>query len=263
MPSCSSPRHFIGEATSNVFDAESALLDPGDGQHPTLVAQHAPQEVGGDQPDGGRQPLDGGVRRTQRGARSDVEQPAATADRADQDRPALADLEDPGLGARGDRRRLRDPESGELDAARRRRAGRRDHQRQLWPCLAARHLRRCDWCRRPAVADGSAWLARSVRPRAPAATAEGGTGILRVDRPIRRAGVRATACSGSTPRADRPRDGHRATAKRARPQRRRAPWRPGVGLRLDRRVPMWSTRARCAAARRRPGCCGATRRACW
>src|SRR5258705_9896579 len=32
--------------------------------------------------------------------------------------------------------------------------------------MATRHLRRCDWCRRPPIADGSAWLARSVRPRA-------------------------------------------------------------------------------------------------
>src|SRR5712671_6235923 len=29
--------------------------------------------------------------------------------------------------------------------------------------MATRHLRRCDWCRRPPVADGSAWLARSLR----------------------------------------------------------------------------------------------------
>src|SRR3984893_6134344 len=46
------------------------------------------------------------------------------------------------------------------------RASRGDHWRQLRPCLAARYLRRRDWCGVPPVAEGSAWLARSVRPQA-------------------------------------------------------------------------------------------------
>src|SRR3984893_7643752 len=46
------------------------------------------------------------------------------------------------------------------------RASRGDHWRQLRPCLAPRYLRRRDWCRRSPIADGSAWLARSVRPQA-------------------------------------------------------------------------------------------------
>jgi coenzyme F420-0:L-glutamate ligase/coenzyme F420-1:gamma-L-glutamate ligase len=32
--------------------------------------------------------------------------------------------------------------------------------------LSLGYLWRCNWCRRPSVANGSAWLARSVRPRA-------------------------------------------------------------------------------------------------
>ena len=47
-----------------------------------------------------------------------------------------------------------------------RRAGGGDHQRQLRSRLAPRHLRSRGRCGGPPVADGSAWLARSVRPRA-------------------------------------------------------------------------------------------------